>query len=254
MTYRQELIKNKALHADILECLRQENADIVHDEEDVILIRVRENHVYFMAGSDTNKMIGLTDSLEPGPDGFVEVVVRDPKVYRHLTEDLGYEGSGPCYQVLYEKTEAPDWKSHLEAVPGNGTFALHIPREEDFEAFRTTYGIGDDQMKERFFHHPDFRGLYMTDPEGKKWFAGYVGMHEEGAMGLLYIAPDFRRLGLGRVLQEYIISEQMARGAYPYGQIYESNEASAELSRGMGMSFADGRIYWAWKGPKEESE
>lgn len=85
-------------------------------------------------------------------------------------------------------------------------------------------------------------GMIGAEVNGR--LAGFVGVHQEGAMGLLEILPEYRRLGLGRTLESAIIRQQVGRGRLPYGHVRTGNTASIALQKKMGMDFLERKVYW----------
>ncbi len=76
---------------------------------------------------------------------------------------------------------------------------------------------------------------------------GYIGTHREGTMGLLEVMPAHRRKGYGTLLEKALINEQLSKGITPFGHILETNIASIELQKSIGLWVNDDeerRIYW----------
>ena len=74
--------------------------------------------------------------------------------------------------------------------------------------------------------------------------AGFVGVHDEGSLGMLEVLPPYRRRGYGLVLQLAIVRAALAQGRYAYGQVAEDNAASLALQRKAGMTVCPDKIYW----------
>ncbi|MBQ6647035.1 MAG: GNAT family N-acetyltransferase, partial [Clostridia bacterium] len=68
---------------------------------------------------------------------------------------------------------------------------------------------------------------------------GRIGVHTEGCMGQLQVMEQFRRRGIGQVLEAQLIKELLSRQITPYGQIERENTASLELARAMGFTVSD---------------
>ena len=85
-------------------------------------------------------------------------------------------------------------------------------------------------------------GMIGAEVNGR--LAGFVGVHQEGCMGLLEVLPEYRRLGLARALEAAIIRQQVGRGRLPYGHVRTGNTASIALQKKMGMDFLERKVYW----------
>lgn len=73
---------------------------------------------------------------------------------------------------------------------------------------------------------------------------GFIGVHQEGTMGMLEILPQFRRHGYGIALEKYLANEFIKKGRYPFCHILETNTASIALQKEMGLWLSDKRVYW----------
>ena len=85
-------------------------------------------------------------------------------------------------------------------------------------------------------------GMIGAEVNGE--LAGFVGIHQEGCMGLLEVIPKFRRMGLAEALEAAIIRLQVERGGFPYGHVRTGNTASIALQKKMGMDFVERKVYW----------
>ena len=230
------LMKDQALGADILEAVRRDTADIIYDSENVLLVKIKDSSVFFHIGGGEEGRESLK-LVFPDEDGFSLVVAHDLEIREYLMNEMGYINDRGCYQAVYEGGR----------IPVDSQLTFHKPLEEDFEKFRSTYGIGNDEMKRELFDSPDFFGTYITDDEGREKMVGYVGEHLEGSIGMLYVFPEFRKRGYAYEMQAFMLNRAIDKGAIPFGQIYEDNEASLALSHKMGLTFSRSLLYWLWK-------
>lgn len=79
--------------------------------------------------------------------------------------------------------------------------------------------------------------------DGEK-LAGFIGVHDEGSLGMLEVLPPYRRRGYGLALQLAIIRAALAEGRYAYGQVAEHNAPSLALQQKAGMTVCPEKIYW----------
>ncbi len=79
--------------------------------------------------------------------------------------------------------------------------------------------------------------------------AGFIGVHREGAMGLLQVRPDYRCRGIGKLLELHQISRHLARGETPYGSVLTTNAASLALQRSLGMTPSVPTFHWLFNEP-----
>lgn len=89
------------------------------------------------------------------------------------------------------------------------------------------------------------KALYGAFFQGR--LAGLAGIHEEGALGMLHVAEDCRRCGIGASLEAYVINRMLEKGWTPYGHVEEGNEASVKLQEKLGLYLASKTFLWMEK-------
>lgn len=77
--------------------------------------------------------------------------------------------------------------------------------------------------------------------------AGFIGVHEEGSMGMLEVLPSFRRQGVGSLLLSQLCAYQLSRGMIPFTQFVVGNIASAKLHKRLGFDISEDSVYWLEK-------
>jgi len=80
-----------------------------------------------------------------------------------------------------------------------------------------------------------------------KLFA-FIGLHEDIAMGMLFILPECRRQGWGERLERALTARVLAMGELPYGQVFSGNEVSMRLQEKLGFVRCSDKIFWMWTG------
>lgn len=138
------------------------------------------------------------------------------------------------YQVAYLRpdpvpipespfTVAPLTPTHLEQVT-----ALHKGEEASYLLDRLESGV--------------MLGAFDGDT-----LAGIIGIHGEGALGLLQVHPDYRRRGIGKLLEAHQINRLLALGHIPYASVLTDNVASLALQRSLGMTNSVPSFRWLQK-------
>ena len=97
---------------------------------------------------------------------------------------------------------------------------------------------GERYLRERLAKGEIF-GAFL---EGR--LAGFIGLHEEGSMGMLWVDEDCRRQGIGASLEAWLINRLLERGETPYGQIEAGNLGSIRLQERLGLYLAEGYVWW----------
>ena len=95
------------------------------------------------------------------------------------------------------------------------------------------------------YHNPGAYESHIRQRIAEGELAGFAGIHQEGALGMLEVLPQFRRRGLAEVLEAAIIARQLERGRFPYCHVRRGNTASEALQRKLGLTFDENRtLYW----------
>ncbi|MCM1189349.1 MAG: GNAT family N-acetyltransferase [bacterium] len=141
----------------------------------------------------------------------------------------GYELWGRCSQYLYTAREPLRVK-----FPG-------IRRLEEADAPYVTerYDVEpEDYIRERIRNGM----MYGAFAEGRQ--IGFIGVHKEGSIGMLYVEEAFRRQGVAAALVAYCVNRHLEKGWIPYGQVKEGNLASERLQEKLGFYKASETICW----------
>lgn len=223
------MLRDRALHADLLESLRRGTAEVLWDAPHAVLLRERTTQLLLFAADDYEAGTRVLSTVSPED----WIVVRGDGMMEFARDRLQMQRTVPCWQVLYEKAEP---------LPLRGTLTIRHPDEADYEKVRATYRNASDAELRADFARADFLGAYANGS-----FAGYIGTHSEGAMGLLEIFPEYRRRGYAQEIYSALINRQLRLGRLPYAQIVEDNAASMALQRKLGFTVSKKLIFWMWR-------
>lgn len=102
------------------------------------------------------------------------------------------------------------------------------------------------------YHHPGAKEKhirerlndYMVGAFVDGRCAGFAGIHEEGAMGLLEVLPDYRRRGIAEVLESSVINWCIRNSRLPYCHVLTNNTASIALQNKLKLKFDNKPLYW----------
>ena len=87
--------------------------------------------------------------------------------------------------------------------------------------------------------------MYGAFLEGRQ--VGFVGIHDEGSLGMLFVEESFRGRGIGASLEAWAVNCMLEKGWIPYGHVAEGNEASARLQERLGFYKAEKSFWWLEK-------
>jgi len=212
------LQKNRLLHIDMLESLRQKEAQVKYAGEDGVLIYHMLGEIYMLSAVSEESAKKLTSLI----DSASMMVLHQPFFREELMRRYSLTGVMPCYQAAWlEDGPVPKLKDDTDIRPLT---------EADLPIVRIHYtNISDEKyLRERLA--AGMLGAYINGE-----LAGFIGTHSEGSIGLLEVLPAYRRRGLALTLENAIMRRQQAMGRIPYAQIKTGNEASIALHIKLGM-------------------
>lgn len=105
------------------------------------------------------------------------------------------------------------------------------------------------------YHHPSATPRHMRERVAACMIgafiggkcAGFAGIHEEDAIGMLEVLPEYRRHGIAKALTAELIRFQLERGHIPYTQVRLGNNVSMHLQESLGFTAAENRVCWLCK-------
>ena len=148
----------------------------------------------------------------------------------YMMDSLGYERVEPTYLFSYggepfgkSENVHPLDLSYLDFVISR----YNTSSEEDIRAAMETghlYGAfsGDSLM-------------------------GFAGFHMEGSMGMLLVLPEYRRRGVGEILEKHLITTAIEEGRKPFCNVFVSNSASIAMQEKLGLERGGILSWWTWK-------
>lgn len=80
--------------------------------------------------------------------------------------------------------------------------------------------------------------------------AAFIGLHEEGSMGMLVVLDEFRRQGIAEFMVTDLATRLLAKGLVPHDHIIVGNDASEALQRKLGFEISTRTICWMSAGDR----
>ena len=213
---------------DMLELLRRDGDALRYAGPAGVLLWDKESGGWFLSArseEDLNRAL----SLIPGEARLA--TCHEDWYLDAVEKRLGLKGR-TFFQSVWTKPHPP------ELPPFQG--ALRRLGQEWAETVAAAYGrtFGDiDYIRGAIDR--GMLGLF----DGEK-LAGFIGVHDEGSLGMLEVLPPYRRRGYGLVLLLAAVGMAVGEGRYAYGQVAEHNAASLALQQKAGMTICPEKIYW----------
>jgi len=180
-----------------------------------------------MASADEDSARMMVDQAGSCP----QMVAHDAASVAATQARLGLDHHTPCWSAAYLGTGLPPI-----TLPGVSVdqvterWAPLVCAHYDMDGSTYTRSRIDAQV---------MLGAFRGDE-----LLGFIGQHEQGAMGLLVVLPQYRRQGVAELLLTDLTTRILAEGRTPYDHIIQGNEASVALHRKLGFTLSTGTLTW----------
>lgn len=229
MTPQEYFARDPVGGADFLELARRDGAQtVLCGENAVILYMPPDGSVLFAAADEAAARRAAACLPRTGV-----VSAHGAHCARAAAEALGLKEEMRCWQARYLRPEPPP------VPPG---VVMRVLDESYAETVARHYG-GMGEGSGRYVRGRVAAGAVLgAFLHGT--LAGFIGVHQEGSMGMLEVFPEYRRQGLGYALEAELIRRLMEAGAVPYCQVVHDNEASLRLQKKLGLTRSGEFVFW----------
>ena len=225
----KKLSRKKRENIHIMELLFRGNGEVLYHEDDNLLIFDRKSGAYFMAAVDLKQAEKMCVLIPADAEMFV---TSQEYLVEFLCEQFRVRPGIQCVQACYTRKETLPVK-YKDIRKLDESFLDYVA--EHYHRGTREY------LKERITD-----GAMYGAFEGEQ-IMGFIGLHDEGSMGLLYVEEDYRMKGVAASLESFLINRQLEWGWTPYGQISIDNEPSKKLQEKLGLYLSSGNIWWLEK-------
>lgn len=227
----QKLSAKKRIFIHMMETLSRGRGEILYAEGKNILIYLPKIGNAMLNAEDEEHLEKMLPLIPKDVSEHSIVTVTD-RWNERVSEILGYHGSMLCSQACYTRGE-PLPVRHKD---------IRQLTVEEIPYVAEHYHLGDETYVRERIVAGDVFGIYI---EGK--LCGFIGCHNDGSMGMLYVEDAYRRQGLAASLEGYLINKQREQGMIPYAHIVNGNEASIQLQERLGLNLSDPVIWWLYR-------
>lgn len=234
----RELAKHKRKYIHLMELLSRDMAWEVCREGKSLLLNVENTQIYalyaesYQEAGQLLKQCG-TDRL--WEQEHIRILVCQEDVRDFLTERYGLAVGGVCRQACYTRRESLRVQ-HRDIRPLTVDDLDHVAGR--YQACERTY------LRQRLLAGAMY-GVYMSGGETSP--AGFIGIHEDGSMGMLYVDEAYRRQGLASSLEGWLVNRHLKRREIPYCRVEEGNPAAMCLQEKLDLYLCGEPMWWLEK-------
>ena len=221
------LNRSPLLHMDMLESIRRGHAQMLEVTDRSVLLRDLPSGAVMLSAADEESARGAVLAAPP----TALFVAHQPWLLDAIQAELRLPRRMVCWQAVYPADQP------LPVPPAADIRQLDLAYLPLVASHYSTAG-GPDYVRQRLAAGV----MYGAFVGGE--LAGFIGTHPEGSIGMLEVLPAWRRRGLATALESYLIGRMRARGYTPFAQIVEDNAPSLALQQKLGLSLAEGRVFW----------
>jgi tRNA (guanine37-N1)-methyltransferase len=243
---RERMRKQKLLHMDMIELISRGRAELICERQGHILLRDRASGMYFHTSLEGYASDVFWRELPDAVKSDITLLtLHQSEEQEAVIRHIGMRWAVTCRQSVCTRREklpvrglyCPDGQENEQGL------AIRTATQEQCEAIDRTYSHVHDTayIRERIEKGCIFVALVHGE------FAGMVGIHAEGSLGMLEVLPQYRRQHIGKALATYVINWALEQGYIPYSQVAEGNVASLTLQEQLGNYTSREKLYWMAK-------
>ncbi|MDD4079964.1 MAG: GNAT family N-acetyltransferase [Eubacteriales bacterium] len=214
------------LRVAALAAFDREGAEILDIKEDGALLRDAQSGIVFLCADSDETAEAMLFSL---PDCDIMTNERTA-LDGPISARYGFTWRTPVNNTVYE-SDVP--------VPVDPGFILRPLTMDEYPLVREHYQLLDGEGLAEHVARGDIMGGYTGDD-----LVGFIGRHDEGSLGMLYVFPWQRRKGYAWQMEGHMINRVLALGERVFGQVILGNESSLALQRKIGMTISEDAVSW----------
>lgn len=223
------LLRSPLSHVDMLAVMQRGTAEVIAENDKGVLLYEQISHAYMLSAADKQTALILIENIK---QPHLMIVHQDFAV-DIAVKCLGLRLIMQCFQTRWPYQHPP-------IIPANPAFSFH---KLEMERAEEAAGIYSHDLDVEYIRGRVNAGeMFGAYSQGE--LAGFIGIHEEGSMGMLEVLPSFRRQGVGSLLVARLCAYQLSRGLIPFSQFTAGNIASDQLHRSMGFNISEDSVYW----------
>lgn len=220
------------LFAEMKEVYRLGNCDVLYEENDGILLYDHTSKNYY---SSAKTLAGAKDIAHKLPQDYGMLIAHDEFLLQLDKNEFSYQGLLKFYNHVYDKRTK-------YIIPEND-FTFKMLDEQYLEIIKKHYSIeelcDDEYLLGRI--KDGMMGAFIDEK-----IVGFIGIHDNGAVGLLEVFPEYQGKHIATYLQcnyvNYLIDKKYEGTIYT--QTKENNEISIRIQKKLNFRKAEKLALW----------
>ena len=221
------LNKNILHHINMIESIKRHQANIIRSDIHGVVLFDVPSETYMISCDSLEDYKRLLQDIEE---------IKECEVFQSWAKSYVQEK----YHLIHRDTyyQAAILKEFPVTIP-KPILTIRRLNENDISLVKTFYPTNDyTYVIQRLKEGALFGGFSNNK------VIGFIGIHDEGSIGLLVVIEKYKRQGYGLALLDFIIHHFIKNNRIPYSQISHTNQASIFLHQKAGMEISTGVIEW----------
>lgn len=225
------LLRDRLKNIDMLEIMSLPSAKLHYAGPDGVLLEYDDLFLLSADDGTAEKFLPVLLSALPKNKPSL-IVLHSGELLHPLKREHGCHTIMDCCHAVYDRREPIPFSLPAETE-------IRRLNESHVDFVHEHYHTVDDEdyIRERI-EECMFGAFVQGD------FAGFAGTHDELSIGLLFVLPAYRRLGLAFALEAAMVNHLLSIGRLPFCQVHLQNEPSLALQKKLGFTVSDQPIYW----------
>ena len=201
--------------------------EVLYSGDRGVLVKVKNTDLHIISAASLEDAVWFACDLDEPP----VIQLLDNCAHDFLMERYGFKSFVECYNCAYTKCEKIEYISPYDIRTLDLSFENEVAK---------SYHIGSPEEIHDCITDGKMIGAFTR--EGK--LVGFIGIHSDNSVGMLYVYPQYRRNGVAFALEAEIINRLLDKGRIPYCHIISNNKASLALQKKLGYSISEKKVYW----------
>ena len=230
-----DLYKDYLGNVGFIQIINRGTAEFLEENQDGIFIHDTISDAYMLTTSDIP--LGIEWLKKHENRGYEIMTLYQDEIVDFVKAHYNVQEEIRCYQGAWTKPKAPPQKGILE---------FRKATESDKPFLSTYYDDWTDEHGSKIIEMGDLfiAMIPKTAKESAGKEIGFIGMHPEGATGLLFVLPEFRNRGFAEEMEAFMCERTLSQGLISFGHVKVGNEISMNLQKKVGVEFWDGKLSW----------
>ena len=236
---KEFLVKQKMLHIDMIELINRGRAIHIASNNNDILLQDKVTGNFYHTGDDFDFFMKLPRNVRLA---IKNIAFHQEDIAKRVKRILSLNTELPCYQAVYTQRERISINGlyRPDGQPTNEGLVIR-PLTEEYSPVVAAIYQDETYISERI------QNGYMFGAFVEEKLAGFIGIHDDGCLGMLEVLEEYRGHKIGKALAVYLVNKTLEMGWIPYAQFKFEDEISVSMQETLGLYMAKTPIVWMWR-------